>query len=344
MQGRTPILRPGAHARRRGWRLPLYVAVPLWIVTVALGLVVIMRLVAWDTFQPFAVLDAFTAFVYLPAWIVLIVAAVGRRFFLAGAALLVVVAQIAFVLPELTAAQPVPAWAIRAPSIRLLDANTDRPNTALSGYAKQISQVRPQLVTMEETNRVVAGQLNRDGVLHDLPYQINVMRHDASGFFVASHFPLKKIHIVYLYGRPLIVQAVVALPWGPQPLWVVHTIAPLPPTFSQWAGGLAAIGRLLRSRGPSGLLVAGDFNATWGNQGFRAILDTGLTDSAAARGKAFDMTWTQFAHPLPPLARIDHVLTGAGVAVTQIRTDVGPGSDHRDLIATVAFDRPAGPQ
>jgi endonuclease/exonuclease/phosphatase (EEP) superfamily protein YafD len=35
--------------------------------------------------------------------------------------------------------------------------------------------------------------------------------------------------------------------------------------------------------------------------------------------------------------RIDHVLTGPGVAVTTIRTDVGPGSDHRDLMATIAF-------
>ncbi len=334
---------PVIGSRRRGWRLPLSLAVVLWIVIGALGVVVIMRLVAWDEFQPFVVLDAFTAFVYLPAWIVLVIATVGRRFVLGGAALVIVVAQVVFVLPELTAAQPIPAWAAKAPTIRILDANTDRPNTGLSGYAKEISRLRPQLVTMEETNPVVAGQLNLDGVLRGLPYQINVMRYDASGFFVASHFPLTKIHIVYLYGRPLVVQAVLELPWGSQPLWVVHTIAPLPPTFSQWKGGLATIGQLLRSRGPSGLLITGDFNATWGNQGFRAILATGLTDGAAARGKAFDMTWTQFAHPLPPLARIDHVLTGAGVAVTQIRTDAGQGSDHRDLIATVAFDRPTDP-
>jgi hypothetical protein len=36
------------------------------------------------------------------------------------------------------------------------------------------------------------------------------------------------------------------------------------------------------------------------------------------------------------------VLTGPGVAVTSIRTDVGPGSDHRDLFATVAVRRPPG--
>jgi len=37
-------------------------------------------------------------------------------------------------------------------------------------------------------------------------------------------------------------------------------------------------------------------------------------EGAAVRGKPFDMTWNQFDHPLPPLARIDHILT-ATVAV-----------------------------
>jgi endonuclease/exonuclease/phosphatase (EEP) superfamily protein YafD len=86
----------------------------------------------------------------------------------------------------------------------------------------------------------------------------------------------------------------------------------------------------------------GDFNATWGSKAFRAILDTGMTDGAAARGRAFGMTWSQTKRPLPPVVRIDHVLTGPGVAVTSIRTDVGPGSDHRDLLATVAVQRASG--
>jgi endonuclease/exonuclease/phosphatase family metal-dependent hydrolase len=56
-------------------------------------------------------------------------------------------------------------------------------------------------------------------------------------------------------------------------------------------------------------------------------------------GRAFDMTRSQTKQPLPPLVRIDHVLTGPGVAVTTIRSDVGLGSDHRDLLATVAVRR-----
>jgi endonuclease/exonuclease/phosphatase family metal-dependent hydrolase len=106
---------------------------------------------------------------------------------------------------------------------------------------------------------------------------------------------------------------------------------------------LAFIDRLLAERGPSRLLLVGDFNATWGSKGFRSILSSGMTDGAAARGDAFAMTWTEATHPLPPLVRIDHVLTGPGVAVTRIGTDAGPGSDHRALVATVAIQPRPGP-
>jgi hypothetical protein len=207
----------------------------------------------------------------------------------------------------------------------------------MGGYANEISAVRPQLVTMEEATPIDVAQLSRAGVLANLPYRFEVKRYDPFAFFVASRYLLSDTRVVYLYGRPLIVQTTLELPWGPQLLWVIHTIAPLPASFSQWKGQLALIGRLLRARGPKGLLIVGDFNATWGNRGFRGILDAGVADGAAARGRAFDMTWSQIMPILPPLVRIDHVLTGPGLAVVQIRTGDGPGSDHRDLIATVAF-------
>lgn len=319
--------------QRRGWRLRNGIAIALWVVVAALAVVVVMRLVAWDDLEVFAILNCLTAFVYLPAWIVVVVAGLSHRLFLAGAALLIVAAQLAFLLPELSAAQPVPAWAAQTPTLRILDANVYNENRSMAGYASQISTVRPQLVTMEEANPIDVAQLKLAGAFADLPYQFEVK----FAFFVASRYPLSGTRVVYLYGRPLIVQTTLELPWGQQSLWVVHTIAPLPASFSRWQGQLALIGRLLRARGPKGLLIVGDFNATWGSRGFRGILDAGVTDAAAARGRALDMTWSQIMSFLPPLVRIDHVLTGPSLAVTQIRTGDGPGSDHRDLIATVAF-------
>jgi hypothetical protein len=96
--------------------LPIVVAVLGWVVVAVLAVVATMRIVAWDTLEPFAVLNTLSLFVYLPAWIVLVVAALGRRLILAAAALLIVVAQVVFVYPEFAAATPLPSATARAPS------------------------------------------------------------------------------------------------------------------------------------------------------------------------------------------------------------------------------------
>ncbi|MGD1012704.1 MAG: endonuclease/exonuclease/phosphatase family protein [Acidimicrobiales bacterium] len=338
MQGGQPTspstLRP---QQRRGRRLPDRVAIVLWAVVAILAAVALMRVVAWDDFDVFAIVNCVTAFVYLPAWIVLVVAGLGRRFVLAGVALLVVIAQVSFMAPELTATQALPGWVERAPTLRLMDANVFNENPSMAGYAREISAVRPELLTMEEATPTDVTQLDRSGVLRNLPYRFELYRYDPCALFIASRFPLLGTRVVWLYDRPLITETTLKAPWGLQALWVVHTTAPVPASFSQWKGQLALIGRLLRMRGPARLLIVGDFNADWGTRGFRNILAAGVVDAAAARGEAFEMTWSQVMPILPPFVRIDHVLTGPGLAVTRIRTEAGPGSDHRDLIATVAF-------
>ncbi len=335
-------VRPGPRAghrhsrRRHRRRLPLWITVVLWIVVAPLSVVAFMRVVAWDRFDVFALANTLTAFIYLPAWIVAAVALVGRRFVLAGVALVVVVLQVVFVLPELTAAQSPPAWVASAPSFRLMDGNVYDENPTMAGYATQITQTRPQVLTLEEAIPTDVTQLQKAGALAGLPYRIQIKRYDPRAFLVASAYPLIHTNVVYFEGLPLIVQTTVALPSGDQALWVVHTVAPLPSSFDEWRSELGYIASLVRARGSAGLLVVGDFNATWGNKGFRTILDTGMTDGAAARGRAFDMTWSQIEKPVPPVVRIDHVLTGAGVAVTSIASGPGPGSDHRDLHAVIA--------
>jgi endonuclease/exonuclease/phosphatase (EEP) superfamily protein YafD len=321
--------------------LPLWIAVIGWIIIAGLALLALLRVVAWDDLEPLAVLNAGTAVLYLPAWVVAVVALVGRRFVLAGAALLVVLAQILFLLPELTATEPVPSWAATAPNIRLFDANVYDNNPSMAGYAAEIKAYKPQLLTMEEAIPPLATELQDDGALAGLPYQLEVKRYDSKAFLIASKYPLSGENVVYYDYLPLIVQTTVRLPSGTFSLWVVHTDAPVPGSFQEWKGALNYIAQRVAARGRSRLLVVGDFNATWNNKGFRSILDTGLTDGAAARGHAFAMTWSQKLGPFPPFTRIDHVLTGTGVAVTKIATGHGPGSDHRDEMATVAIRRVA---
>jgi endonuclease/exonuclease/phosphatase (EEP) superfamily protein YafD len=329
---------------RRRHRGPAVVRVGLlvvgWLIVAVLGLVALLRLLAWDSVQPLIVLDALTQIVYLPAWVVVFGALIAQRWWLAAAAVVVVAAQVVFVMPELLAATPVPAWAGHAPVVRVFDANIDKSLHFQAGYVRAIEQDRPDLVTLEEFTPPALHSMVASGVLASFPYRCSAPAYGATGFLIASRLRLTgcQVRTVSWDGQqmPYMVEATLWSPGGPVALRLVHTLAPFPAYWREWSAALAAVGQSVRASGDSRMLMAGDFNATWGNRGFSALLHDGLTDGAAARGKATDMTWPNGA-VVPPFVRIDHVLTGARLTVTQIAAKPGFGSDHRYLVATVAI-------
>ena len=311
-----------------------------WLIIAVLGLVALLRLVAWDSVEPLIVLDALALIVYLPAWVVAAGALIARRWWLAAAAAVIIVAQLTFVLPELLAAGPVPAWAPHAPAIRMFDANIDKSLQFETGYVRAIEEDRPELVTLEEFTPPALQSMVASGVLASFPYRCAAPAYGATGFLIASRLRLTgcRIRTVWWDGQwtPYMVEATLWSPAGPVALRLVHTLAPFPAYWREWSSALAAVGRSVQASDDNRMLMVGDFNATWGNSGFAALLHDGLTDGAAARGKATDMTWPNGA-VVPPFVRIDHVLTGARLAVTEIAAKAGFGSDHRYLVATVAI-------
>jgi endonuclease/exonuclease/phosphatase (EEP) superfamily protein YafD len=172
--------------------------------------------------------------------------------------------------------------------------------------------------------------------LATLPYQYQITCCGSRGFIIASHYPLQHVKVSSYAGLQYLIRSSLVLPNRTINFWVVHTTAPTNPGVGDWNQELDGIYAQLKSVNPRPLLMVGDFNASWGNRGFRAILSTGLTDAAAARGDPFAFTWSQDLPILPPIIRIDHVLTAGPVTVTEIQTHPGPGSDHRDITATVA--------
>jgi endonuclease/exonuclease/phosphatase family metal-dependent hydrolase len=311
-----------------------------WLIVAGLAVLALLRLVAWDAAEPLIVLNALTQLVYLPAWVVAAGALIARRWWLAGAAIVVVAAQVVFVVPELSAAAPVPAWTRHAPSIRVFDANIDSSFTFHAGYARAIEQDRPDLVTLEEVTQGAVQGMMDSGVLKKFPHRCIAPNWGATGFLIASRLRLTgcQVRTVLWEGNsmPYLVEATLWTPGGPVVLRLAHTLAPLPSSWREWSSALAALGRSVRASDDSRMLMIGDFNASWGNKGFNALLHDGLTDGAAARGKATEMTWPDGA-VVPPFVRIDHVLTGARQAVTNITAKPGFGSDHRYLAATVAI-------
>jgi endonuclease/exonuclease/phosphatase (EEP) superfamily protein YafD len=316
------------------------VVVAGWLIVGVLGFVALLRLVAWDSAQPLIVLDALTLVIYLPAWVVVVGALIARRWWLAGAAAAVVAAQLAFVVPELSASAPVPAWARDAPVIRVFDANIDKSLRFYAGYIRAIEQDHPDLVTLEEFTPPALQSMLASGVLASFPYRCAAPAYGATGFLIASRLRLTGCRVLTVswddQATPYMVQATLWSPGGPIAVRLVHTLAPFPVSWREWAAALAAVGRSVRATGDTRMLMVGDFNATWGSRGFVALLRDGLTDGAAARGKAIEMTWPNGA-VVPPFVRIDHVLTGARLTVTEIAAKPGFGSDHRYLVATIAI-------
>ncbi len=311
-----------------------------WLIVAVLGLLAVLRLVTWDAVQPLIVLNALTLVVYLPAWVVAAGALIARRWWLMAAATVIVAAHVVFVGPELSAATPVPAWARHAPVLRMFDVNLDQTLHFDAGYVRAIESDRPDLMTFEEFTPPALQSMRASGVLARFPYRCTAPAYGATGFLIVSRLRLTgcRVRSVFEYGEqnPYMVEATLSSPGGPVALRLVHPLAPFPAYWREWSAALAAVNQSIRASGTGGMLMIGDFNATWDNKGFAALLDDGLTDGAAARGKATDMTWPNGAF-VPPFVRIDHVLTGTRLAVTGIDAEPGFGTDHRYLVARIAI-------
>ena len=108
-----------------GWRWLGSVALQSagWLIIGVLGLVVVARAVAWDEWRLFAEVDAATEVLFLPAWLVLVGALVGKKWWMAGAAALLCAAQVIYVAPEVLAYSSIPAAVRTEPTIHLFDAN-----------------------------------------------------------------------------------------------------------------------------------------------------------------------------------------------------------------------------
>ena len=78
-------------------------------------------------------------------------------------------------------------------------------------------------------------------------------------------------------------------------------------------------------------MAVGDFNATWFDWHFQALLHLGLRDAAVVAGQGWRMTWPRDQEPVVPYAAIDHVLISRGVSLESYGVGDGKGSDHHPL-------------
>jgi endonuclease/exonuclease/phosphatase (EEP) superfamily protein YafD len=221
-------------------------------------------------------------------------------------------------------------------ALRFFDANIEYTNTSMVSIAREISDARPDMVTLEEVSPVNLRSLVATGALARYRWSFVSPDSGADGFGIWSDVPLSQARLWFAGPHPE-VSARLSLDNGTNvELYVVHTDAPRSGYEATWRRELAVIAARLRGQ-PAPLIVVGDFNATWDMGVFTDILRTGLSDAAVKQGKGWQMTWSRQMHLLPPLVRIDHMLYSEGITSTSYESGVGTGSDHRPIIVGLAI-------
>jgi len=280
----------------------------------------------------------------LPFLIPLPVAAVAfacRHIRLGAVALAVAAAAVPTGVPELAARTDLPPAAGRAPALRILSWNLFYDNTDAAAIEAVLRSADADVVVLQEVSATNLPVLGRSPILSAYAHRFTSPLPSAFGSGIWSRFPLEGAEELDIEGLPM-TQAVVGTPAGPVRLINVHTRSPVAGRGRDlWPRQLRRLGEEAQRPGPP-VLLAGDFNATWGHRQFRQLLDVGLADAAATRGRPWSPTWPAAGWPLPPILRLDHVLTGPGLVATSYATGPSLGSDHRSIVADLALTT-AGP-
>jgi endonuclease/exonuclease/phosphatase (EEP) superfamily protein YafD len=313
--------------RPRASRAVRYVA---WATLVALVLAGLLRFVASDRSPWLVLLATLTPFVYLPAWLVAIGAAIARQWRLLIAALLIVAVHIWWTAPLFFGARGSLSHPSASASVLALNLNADR---ATGGAAsRMIAKLHPDFVVLSEASPTSTADLDES----EFPVKVSDIESGTNGWMVLGKWPLLDERRVDLGDRQLPRLEFRRPDGGRLILWQVHPIAPISGYVTQWRHQLGEIRRAVRAdeRGGEPAIVAGDFNATRDLPEFHSLLDDGWAD--AADGHGLLSTW-RAGGKLPPLLRLDHVLVSAGVGVGWVRRSADVGSDHLGVVALVQF-------
>jgi len=320
---RRPSRRVRLLAAAIGWGCLLMAAVPLLAVADGgrrnLAVILVAALAAWAT---------------LPAVLAPLVLAAARLWRSAAAALVVL-------LVVLISLRPWPHGngdpGRDAVPLTVVGQNMLFGQADAEELVARVRAARADVVVLTELTPEALARVDTAGLGRLLPYRVVQPRPWAGGTGLFSRTPLSQ-------GRSVdgtafeAVEALTDLDGRRIRLVGAHPVPPLQPRWQADHARLEQRYRPLLAAGEQ-VVVAGDFNATTGNQPFRGLLGAGFLDAGAARLWAWQgQTWPTDQGPFPVL-RIDHVLAPQGSAVDRVETYRITGSDHAGLVVRLRLAR-----
>lgn len=226
--------------------------------------------------------------------------------------------------------------------LRLVTANLLCSNPDIPRLADEIADEDADVVLVQEVTPEVLAVLRRSRLWSAYPHRRVAPRPEFHGAATFSRLPVVFDAVLDVAGSPML-RTDLATPHGPVRVVNVHTVAPL--TLGQvrrWERQMDWLGAFTDADA-SPVILAGDFNATGDHAPFRRLMRGRLRDAFDAVGRASGATWPIGHRFLPPLLRLDHVLTGGDIEVDSLRAVPGAGSDHARLVAELGIPEPLRP-
>lgn len=296
---------------------------------------IIARIYHPDSNMVFIRADAYTFWIYLPAYPVLLAAVFLRRWVLVGLGLTVVSFHLAWVLPDYRPAEAIPAEALAAPHIRLMTANVYFLNPDYTALAHEVQEEDPDILFLQEFGPRVETALEKEGVAAKYPHREVVYENQYFGTALYSKLPLANIEIIQAGDRPLI-RATIEVGGVSVALYDLHTVSPGfgQDVSRQWNDGWKTITGLVAQEAGATIL-AGDLNMNQHHVWYRKLKSGGLDNCHEERGHGSATTWP-IDGKLPEI-RIDHVFHSDQIVCLAVHEGKGVGSDHRPVIADLAI-------
>jgi endonuclease/exonuclease/phosphatase (EEP) superfamily protein YafD len=322
---------------RPSWWIRWLLAVA-WLVTLALGACALLRLFFHDATYLLTWINAFTRYVYLPAYGCLLLALFTGRRWLAVANVGIIGCHLWWLAPDFlpdrrfaattAAADP---HADVARSLRIFFANVRMRNRNFEDLWDEIDAINPDIVLLVEFPPEWREALKKSRLLTKYRYDTGLDQVVIPNI-VFSKLPLESIRHDWVANR--CVETVEVL-LGATTLRVVGLHAPRPMHVADndyegyWSN---VIPLLFDERHPQ--VVVGDFNATQYSRVYQELRAGGLRSAHEVCGRGYATTWPNGAVPLPPI-RIDQAFLSPDVVCHGITEGRGLGSDHKPLILDI---------
>jgi endonuclease/exonuclease/phosphatase (EEP) superfamily protein YafD len=305
----------------------------IWAAVTPILIWTVIRLFGLEGGYPLVAMMAFTPYVAIAALLVAGVALALRNWAAAALAALAMLCLAVVILPRTIGSET--ADAAGHETLTVLAANVHVGGADPHALVGLVDRLHPDLLSVEELTPSFAAKLRRAGIERRLPESMLLAHRNASGAGLYSRLPLRPLaHQTRFFFR--MPRAAITMPDG-QRLRVVG-VHPYPP-LSAHSGTWEAMLESLPSAGEGApWVLAGDFNGTLDQAGFRDVVDRGYTDAGAATGKGLEPTFPTMGHRmLPPSITIDHVLADRRLGIADYGVDDLPGSDHRAIHATIVL-------